>query len=186
MLLAGVTAVMVLSAAPARAQGFIVPYIGANFGGDSGCQRLADCEEKTLNFGVALGSLGGPVGFEEDIGYARGFFGDIADGGSSVFVLMSNVMIGVPAGPIRPYVVGGLGLIKSHVDFDVSSLVSADDNNLGYDLGGGLTIAFGDHVGVRGDLRRFRTFGDVSLGGLPISGESLDFWRAAGGLYLGF
>ncbi len=183
--IAGVMALFALAAPAARAQGFLVPYIGANFGGDSGCQRLSDCEEKTLNFGLALGSQAGIGGFEEDIGYARDFFGNTPDGGSSVLVLMSNLIFGVPVGPVRPYVVGGLGLIKSHVDFDVSSIVSTDDNNFGYDLGAGVKVG-ASRLGIRGDVRRFKTFGDVSLGGLPISGESLRFWRATAGLYLGF
>jgi Outer membrane protein beta-barrel domain len=177
---------LALAPRPAQAQGgFLVPYLGANFGGDSGCQRLSGCKDKTLNYGVALGKMGAAGGFEEDIGYARNFFGETPDGGSSVLVLMSNLVLGPSVGPVRPYLVGGVGLIKSHVDFDVSSIVSTTDNNLGYDLGLGLTVGAG-HLGVRGDLRRFKTFGDLSLGSLPISGESLNFWRATAGIYLGF
>ena len=174
-----------LAAEPARAQGFFVPYIGNNFGGDSACASLTDCEQKTLDLGVALGSQSGVAGFEADFGYARGFFGDTPDGGSSVGSFMANLILGAPAGPIRPYVVGGLGLIKSHVDFSTSSLASTSDNNLGWDMGVGVVVGT-SHIGVRGDLRRFKTFGDLSLGPLPISGEPLQFWRASAGLFLGF
>jgi opacity protein-like surface antigen len=174
-----------LAAAPARAQGFFVPYLGTNFGGDSECAELSGCAQKTLNFGVALGSHSGAAGFEADFGYARGFFGQTPEGNSSVALFMSNLVIGPAAGPVQPYVAGGIGLIKTHVDFNVSSLVSTSDNNLGWDVGGGLVIGT-SHVGIRGDLRRFKTFGDLSLGPVPVSGAPLKFWRATAGLFLGF
>src|SRR4051812_36453980 len=57
-------------AAPARADGFVTPYLGYNFGGDSAnCQSLTDCEEKHLNFGVSLMGTAAVIGFEEEIGY---------------------------------------------------------------------------------------------------------------------
>lgn len=171
-----------LAAVPARAQGFFVPYLGTNFGGDSGCASLEGCEDKTLNLGFALGSHDGISGFEMDLGYARDFFGSTPEGGSSVLALTGNLVLGLPSGPVRPYVIGGIGLIKAHVD--VSSLVSADDNNFGWDIGGGLILGT-SRVGVRGDLRRFKTFGDLSLGLLP-ENEPLEFWRATAGLFLGF
>jgi opacity protein-like surface antigen len=177
--------VALAAASPARAQGFLVPYLGYNFGGDSTCAGLTGCPEKTLNLGVALGSHSGAAGFEADLGYARGFFGDVPDGSTSLGVFMANLVVGPAVGPVRPYGAFGLGLIKTHVNFDVASLVSTSDNNFGWDIGGGLVIGT-SHLGVRGDLRRFKTFGDLSLGILPISGEPLKFWRATAGLYLGF
>src|SRR5262245_21983202 len=44
-------------AGPASAQGFISPLIGFNFGGDSGCPEISNCEDKRVNWGVALGAL---------------------------------------------------------------------------------------------------------------------------------
>jgi hypothetical protein len=49
-------------------------------------------------------------------------------------------MIVVPAGPIQPYAIVGLGLIRQHLQFDASSLTSTDNNTPGYDIGGGLNI----------------------------------------------
>src|ERR1051325_8006069 len=60
---------------PARADGFLSPYLGYNFGGDAGCPRISGCEDKRLNVGVAIGVVGGGFGFEEDFGYAKDFFG---------------------------------------------------------------------------------------------------------------
>jgi hypothetical protein len=51
-------------AAPARAEGFVSPFIGYNFGGDSGCPQITNCDDKRLNAGVAIGALGSVFGVE--------------------------------------------------------------------------------------------------------------------------
>ena len=129
----------------------------------------------------------GPVfGLEEDISYAKNFFGETPGADNSVFSAMSNLLIGVGVGPVRPYVVGGVGLIRPHVSSLTGSLTSlgAGKNAFGYDLGGGVTGMFGKHVGIRGDLRLFRTMQDVNL--LIFKGQKLEFWRASVGLALSF
>jgi len=167
----------------ARAQGFVTPFIGYNFGGDSAnCLSFTNCDEKRLNFGVSLGSMGGSVGFEEDFGWAKNFFGEAPDTDSSVFTLMSNVLIGGSGGAVRPYVLGGVGLIRPHVSSSLSSAVDFSKNALGYDLGLGVHVMFG-HAGVRADLRRFKTLQDVTF--LGFTGEKLSFWRGSLGLTLG-
>ena len=175
----------VLVPTPARADGFIVPFVGYNFGGDSGCPSLTDCEEKRLNFGVAFGSMGTAIGFEQDISYAKNFFGETPGGDNSVFSFMSNLVVGPGVGPIRPYFVVGVGLIRPHVSSLVGSVTNFDasSNSFGYDLGGGLTLMFG-RVGIRGDVRRFKTLESIDL--LIFPGEKLDFWRASAGLALTF
>src|SRR6266487_37499 len=71
-----ISAVLLGYAAPARADGFISPFLGFNFGGDtSNCVSITSCEEKRLNLGVSLGTVRGALGFEEEIGYAPQFFG---------------------------------------------------------------------------------------------------------------
>src|SRR5688500_3851503 len=66
--------------APAAAQGFISPFIGFNFGGDSGCITATDCEDRDSNFGVSGGKLWALGGLEVDFGYARNFFGESETG----------------------------------------------------------------------------------------------------------
>lgn len=176
---------LALTSAPARADGFIVPFVGINFGGDSGnCPSLTNCKEKRRNFGVSLGSMGPAFGFEEDISYAKNFFGDTPGTANSVLSLMSNLIIGPGVGPVRPYILAGVGLIRPHVSSLTGSLTSLEKNAIGYDIGGGVTGMFGSHVGIRGDLRRFHTFQDLNL---PIFDEQrLDFWRGSLGLALEF
>jgi len=169
---------------PARAQGYISPYVGFNFGGDSGnCVSLQTCEDRRLNIGISLGTTHGIFGFEEDVAYARDFFGKTPGVSNAVLTVMSNLMLVVPAGPIQPYAIIGLGLIRTHAEFDASNL-SLDQNALGYDIGGGINLFLAHSVGIRGDVRHLHTLQDVTLG--LFSHDQLDFWRASAGLTFRF
>ena len=183
VLLASLT---LLPAAAAQAQGFISPLIGFNFGGDSGCPEITGCEEKRLNAGVSLGVIGSVFGFEEEFAYASNFFGETPGVSSSVLTVMTNVMFVPDIGPIRPYVVGGVGLIKTKIELTPESLLTSDNNHFGWDLGGGVMVFFGEHLGIRGDIRYFHAFQDLELLGFSLGDTKLDFGRAAGALVLKF
>ena len=177
---------LTLLPASVQAQGFISPLVGFNFGGDSGCPELTGCEEKRLNAGVSLGVLGSVFGFEEEFAYANNFFGESPGVASSVLTVMTNVMLAPDIGPIRPYFLAGVGLIKTEIELTPESLLTADNNHFGWDMGGGLMIFFGEHVGVRGDIRYFHAFQDLELLGFSLGDTKLDFGRAAGALVLKF
>jgi opacity protein-like surface antigen len=180
--------VLIVGAAPvtASAQGFVAPFIGFDYSGNSGCPEISECEDKNSNFGVAFGALGRVAGFEAEFGYAPNFFGEIPGVSSSVLTFMTNVMIGPKIGAVRPYVLGGMGLFKTRVELNTSGLLDTDNNSFGWDFGGGLMIMFGEHIGVRGDIRRLATFGERSFLGIGISNETLSFQRASAALVLGF
>lgn len=180
------TALVVLSPARAEAQGFISPFIGFDYGGDSGCPTASDCEDKHSNIGVSGGKLAALGGVEVEFNYARNFFGDTPGISANVLTLMTNVIAGPKVGPVRPFVLGGLGLIKTRAEFTGESLFDTSTNNFGWNLGGGLMVMFGDHIGVRGDLRRFKSFGDHGILGFSLSHEKLTFNRATAGLVLAF
>ena len=173
---------------PARAQGFMSPLIGYDFGGDSGCPELRNCEDKHLNIGVALGVLGAILGFEEEIADARNFFGEVPGQSSSVVTVMSNLMVVPRLGPIHPYVVAGLGLMKTHVDFTTSTVLSTKDSSLAWDLGGGAIVLFSPHIGVRGDIRHFHSMqrSTVPLLETTFTDARLNFGRASASLVLAF
>lgn len=165
------------------AQGFISPFIGYNFGGDAQCAEVTQCEEKATNIGIAFGSLGRVIGFEQEIGYARNFFGEAPGFESNVLTIMSNLMIAPTIGFVRPYGVGGIGLIKSKVELSTSgigTLIDSSNNSLGWDLGGGVMLG-GAHVAFRGDLRYFHSFKELQIAGFDLggSGTKLDFGRAS-------
>lgn len=183
MLVAGLVATAPSSA---RAQGFVSPFIGYNFGGDSGCPSVTNCQDKRLNAGVAVGAMGTLFGIEEEFAYAKNFFGSVPNQSSSVLTLMTNLMIVPKIGPVAPYALAGVGLFKTHVDFSTSSLLTTDDNKLGWDLGGGLMVFATPHIGVRGDVRYFHAFQDVTIAGITLSNTKLDFGRASAALVLKF
>ena len=167
----------------ARAEGFISPLIGFNFCGDANCPSIQGCEDKRMNFGVALGAAGSIFGFEEEFAYARDFFGSAPTLKSSVITAMSNVMLAPKIGPVRPYLATGVGLIKTHVDLTTTSILTTDNNNFGWDIGGGLHVTVAPHIGVRGDIRYFHTFQDVGPMGFSLgANQKLDFGRAAAAL----
>jgi len=180
-----VAVTMLLMPRPAAAQGFITPFMGFNFGGDAKCPEVTGCEDKSTNFGVAIGTLGPVLGFEEEFNYAKDFFGSTPAYSSSVFTLMSNVVIGPKITLVRPYFVTGLGLIKSKVEFTPTSLLDNSNNGFGWNIGGGVIVG-GEHIGVRGDIRYFHSFKDLELLGFSLGGQKLDFGRASVGLFLGF
>ena len=96
--------------------------------------------------------------------------------------------MGIPIGGqkgvgIRPYGLVGLGVVRSKVDA-LGQVLSLDHSEAAWDFGGGVMFFFGTNVGVRGDLRYFRTFGALNLV-TPGLGK-LDFARGSAGLILRF
>ena len=122
-------------------------------------------------------------GLEQEIAYAPSFFGKAPGESSGVLTVLTNVLVIVPLGRVRPYGLIGVGLIRPHVKLDATSLI-ASKNAVGWDIGGGLNIFLVKNLGVRGDVRHIRTMKDVTLG--IFSTEPLDFWRASAGLTLRF
>jgi hypothetical protein len=176
---------LVGAAAPAQAQSFVAPFIGFDFGGDAQCPQITDCEDKTLNGGLALGHMGAIFGFEEEFAYAKDFFGKTPDYSSSVLTVMSSAMLTPRLRPIRPYFLVGMGLIKTNVDFNADSLLTNHNNSLGWNIGGGVMIGT-KHVAVRGDVRFFHAFQGLDILGFTIADNKLDFGRASAGLVFGF
>jgi opacity protein-like surface antigen len=184
---AALAAVLVGGAArTASAESFISPFLGYNFGGDAGCPEITNCENKSLNWGVAFGSIGSVFGTEAEISYAPNFFGEIPGTSTNVLTFMGNFMVAPKFGVLQPYGVIGLGLIKTHAEVTLGGLLEADNNHFGWDIGGGAIGYFGRHVGLRGDIRYFHAFQDLEILGLPIADTKLDFGRASVGVLFRF
>ena len=180
----------VLAPATARADGMFVPFVGVNFAGSSG-QEISDAiDSQRVDWGFSLAYMGGGVlGVEADFGYSPDFFGKTDIGGSSVLTATGNLLVGIPIGGqtgvgVRPYALVGLGVLRSKVDA-FGDLPSLDNSKLAWDFGGGLMFFFGTHVGLRGDVRYFRTFGDVDFDPFD-EPQTLEFGRAPAGLILRF
>jgi hypothetical protein len=190
------TAALLLGApAVARAQSFLIPWAGFDFGDSAQCPAIDECEKKARSFGLALGHMGSAFGFEEEFGYGKDFFGSAPGLSSSVFTIMNNVMVTPRLRIIRPYFLGGIGLIRTSVDVidTPAGIASAfafgggTNNNFGWDIGGGAILG-SKNIGVRGDLRYFHTFNEVDVFGqsVALADKKLDFGRLSVGLYLGF
>src|SRR5262245_6474338 len=182
----------VVTPAAARADGLIVPFVGVNFGGNSGRELSAAIDAERFNWGVSVSYMGaGVLGIEGDIAHSPDFFGQTDIGGSSVLTATANLLIGIPIGGqtgvgFRPYALGGLGVMRSEAHaFDGRRL---DDTNAAWDFGGGAMFFFGTNVGLRADFRYFRTFGRLDfdfVDAIERPGR-LDFARTSAGLILRF
>jgi len=180
----------------ARADWFITPFLGANFGGATSVDDLGDAldDSSAFTYGVSGGWMGnGIIGVEGDFGYTKKFYAPFAGiEETNLLTLMSNVIVGIPLGGqsgfgVRPYVVGGVGLMRTSVD-EALNFVDLNNNSFGWDAGGGVNIYFW-HIGVRGDLRYFRDFSSVdddNFLGVILQEGNLDFWRGTVGVVFRF
>ena len=184
LILAGAAAV-VLAPMQARADGFVSPWVGSAFG--------SNIQNGQTTFGVSAGVMGaGIIGGEADFGWSPSYFGTQSDfGNNTVMSLMGNLILGVPVGGqhgagIRPYVVGGVGLIRSQIDGGTLARVSSSTNMFGWDAGGGVMGYFSNHIGLRGDVRYLRATSDLTTNvrSIDINGDKLHFWRASVGVVI--
>lgn len=161
-----------------QAEGLLTGLAGVTFGGDT------TSEATTYGFGLAA-TAGGVFGFEIDVATTTNILGEEAVvGDSAITTVMGNLMVGL-GGPVRPYVTGGAGLIRSTVDG--LSMGSVASNDFGVNIGGGIIGFVTDHVGIRGDLRYFRSVSrdaDGDLLDFDLQLGDLDFWRGTVGVTL--
>ena len=177
---------LVVAPVPARAEGFVTPWVGTNWGSSINNGRAA--------FGINAGGMGaGIVGGELAFGYSPSFFGTKNDfGNNSVIDLMGNLLIGVPVGGthgagVRPYITGGVGLLRTQIDGGTLARVSSSNNQFAWNAGAGVMGYFNDHVGLRGDLRYTRGFEDLATGNtvIDLDGKNqLHYWRLGVGVVL--
>jgi opacity protein-like surface antigen len=186
------TLALCLSASTARADGLIVPFLGVTFGGDT--------TENRYVYGGALGFTGnGPVGFELDFAYAPNFFGGDDelfefDGKLNITTLMANITFGgAPiGGGVRPFFSGGAGLMRASVTSPTDLFDDVTRNDFGINVGGGLTGMFNDNVGLRGEVRYFRSLEDETgddgflLDPRDFDLGDFDYWRFTVGVAFKF
>lgn len=198
-----VVAVLGAGAAPASADWLFTPYLGLNFGGSANFGDVGDFEdnfEKKAVFGGSLAWMGaGIVGVEFDLGVAPNFFAittgdeDFDFGDSNLTTVMVNAIVGVPVGGqtgpgVRPYVAGGVGLMRSSISpTNLSLFNDLSTSDFGINLGGGVTGFFSDNVGIRGDVRYFRSLQDDEPASfLDLGLSSFHFWRGTVGVTFRF
>jgi len=182
-------AVLLFTASAASAQGFISGFVGTAFSKPvlEACSFPAGCVDGQRTYGFAVGGLGSIFGAELDLGYTKAFFGETGeDASSGLTTIMGNLMLAPKIGFVQPYGLAGIGVMRLHVDSLTSTFTEADESKLAWDIGGGIIVFFGRHVGIRGDIRHIRGMQDVELLATTIEGSSIRFNRAAASLVLKF
>ncbi len=145
-------------------------------------------------FGGTAGWLGsGVFGFEGEFAYAPHFFEeDNPDDiiiGSHLLSMSGNVLIAMPLSvsqySLRPYAVGGVGLMQSGISYLTPAIPLVDDNSMAFNVGAGAIGFFTPRTGVRFELRHFRTFDREPLPLSPLEVSSkLSFWRFTVGVVI--
>jgi opacity protein-like surface antigen len=199
LFITGALALTVTAVTPGKASAdwLFTPFIGSNFGGSANFagagEDFGSDFERKLNYGASLAWMGaGVVGFEVDFGYSPNFFGVSSDNGfalvgdGNVTTLMGNVVVGAPIGNVRPYASGGVGLIKARVDDVGQFFGQVDNSNFGFDLGGGVMGFFNDNIGLRGDIRYFRSVNDTNPDKVDLNLGDFKFWRGTVGVTFKF
>jgi hypothetical protein len=177
----------------ALADYLFVPFIGGAFAGRTAFLNLEQGAGSTqLIFGGSASWLTpGVLGFEGDFAYAPRFFErDNLAGiifGSNVTTFSGSVIAALPLAVneygLRPYLLGGLGLIHSGITY-IGLLDPVDDNSLGLNLGAGAIGFLSPRTGVRFELRHFRTLEREVNEATGEMRTRLSFWRATVGVVI--
>jgi hypothetical protein len=186
-----------LQAANASADWLFTPFIGYKFGGTSRPTNVfVDLEPSE---GARKVTLGGSVailsdeilGIEADFSFIPGYFqADTAEptvSSSAVTTLMGNVLVAVPLAvtqySLRPYLVGGVGLIRAASDPlpRVEPVFAFRENLFGLNVGGGAIGSLTTRTSLRFELRHFTNLGGEE-NAVGFGRQRLSFWRATVGV----
>ena len=179
--------VLCFAAAPATAgEKQIRPFVGVMFDGSTTFVDNDNAVGKSHGLiGVSGIWLGEVVGVEADLAHVPGFFQAGARGlvlDSRLTTLMGNVVVAAPARKtqygLRPYFVGGAGLLWIHVNstFGVFPLA---ETFAAIDVGGGVHGFITNRVGVGWDVRRISSISKAEEGGISFGRKDVSFWRAS-------
>ena len=183
---------VVVGSGEADAEWQIKPFVGIAFAGNTTFVDLEDAVGSPhLTFGASALLLGDIFGVEADFGHSPGFFQ--GDGrlvlqsdatlvqSSSVTTLSGSLVVALPRRMaeygLRPYVVGGAGMMHVRTSHQLSVL-EVSSTLPAFQVGGGVTGFLTDRFGFSWDVRHIRSFGGSERGGVSFGPEQLSFWRA--------
>lgn len=183
--------IVVCAPAAAQADWLFTPSLGRTFGGDTFGQghvtyagAIARVDEESF-------------GWEGEFSYSPEFFENTewfeSARSGSVLTAMGNALIGAPMGPegrFRPYVTGGIGLMRMRVVSDAGAFESIT-SEFGFNAGAGAIALIGSRIGLRGDLRYLRSFQNQNPSWtrgitVDVAPGNFDFWRASWGVTVVF
>ena len=191
-------------AAPSKASAdwLLTPFVGWNWGGTANLINGDDFDdefEQKAMFGASLGMDGRgshsaskwTSGSRRISLRTRAVQATSNSRDSNLTTVMGNLLIGVPIGGqhgvgFRPYAVGGVGIVKSDIGSS-GDLFNVDSTDWGFNVGAGAMFFFSDNVGIRGDVRYFRSFEDVEpIDDFNIGFANFRFWRGTLGVTIRF
>jgi hypothetical protein len=188
---------LALGPSSASADWLFAPFFGGAFGGSTallGLERGADTTQFIFGGSVGWWSAG-IIGFESDFAYAPRFFEtDNQAGlitGSNVLTWSGNVVVAAPVSvtreSLRPYVIGGLGWMRSSIDEGGLNLfpeLVGTRNSTGINFGGGAVGFITSRTALRFEIRHFRSL-ERSENPVTLENESLlSFWRLTVGVVI--
>jgi hypothetical protein len=189
---------LMLSPCVADADWIFAPFIGSTFAGSTALPDLDQgASSSQFIFGGSAGLwTSGIFGLEGDFSYAPRYFetdnplGVIT--GSNLFTLGGNVVITTPVSvtreSLRPYIVGGLGWM--HVSINevtpivLPELLGRARNSVALNFGGGAIGFLTPDVGVRFEVRHFRSLEHDEEFLTEESQSLLSFWRVTVGIVI--
>jgi hypothetical protein len=181
-----------LTAADADADWLITPFVGGSFAPETTFLVFEEGAGRKFAFGGSVALLSdGLLGVEAEFSHIPRFFEGDSEFGlvltSRVTTLSGSVVLAVPLAitreSLRPYLVGGLGLLQGRSKH-ARGLFPVEEDLLGLNLGAGAIGLVSDRTGVRFDLRHIKAISGAD-GPLARPGLSrLSFWRASVGLIL--
>ena len=177
-------------AARAHADWLITPYVGASFAPETTFLIFEEGAGRKWVLGGSVALLSdGVLGLEADFSHIPSFFQGEDPFGlvltSRVTTFGGNLVLAVPVSitreSLRPYLVGGLGLIQARSKH-AAGLFPVDEDLLGVTLGGGAVGFVSDLTGLRFDVRHIKAASGAD-GPFARPGLSrLSFWRATIGV----
>ena len=179
-------------ATTASADWLIIPFLGTSFAGETTFLVFEEGAGSRMTLGGSVALIGsGILGIEADVAHTPRFFeGDDPLGlllSSRVTTVSGNLVLAAPLSwtreSLRPYLVGGLGLLQARAS-NAARLLPLEEDRLGLTVGGGAIGFVSDLTGLRFDVRHIKA---VSGADGPFAREGvsrLSFWRASAGIVI--
>jgi len=176
--------------ATAHADWLITPFLGTSLAGETNLLIVEEGAGRKLTLGASVALLSdGVLGLEADVAHTPGFFEGNDPLGlvltSRVTTVSGNVIVAAPLAltreSLRPYVVGGLGLMQARSKH-AAGLFPVEQDLLGLSVGAGAIGFVTERTGLRFDVRHIKAISGTD-GPFARSGVSrLSFWRATVGI----
>lgn len=176
--------------ADARADWLITPFLGYAFARETTFLIFEEGAGRKLTLGASVALLSdGIFGLEVEVAHKPRFFEGNDPLGlvltSRVTTLTGNVIVAAPLAvtreSLRPYLVGGLGLMQARSKH-AAGFLPIDQDLLGLSIGAGAIGFLTERTGLRFDLRHIKAISGED-GPFARPGISrLSFWRATTGV----